>query len=309
MKNIKPLMIVASLLLSQMSFASDDDHEEGEKLFKANCAVCHGSTGGMDMTKRLAPPIAAVRMHYIGTYPDQVNFVNAVSSWVEKQDPNRSLMRGAIQKFKIMPPLSVSKDDAQKIAAYIYAGDIEELEGFREHVEEEHGKQGMGLGKQHQGMGKMQGKGMGMQGGAKHDQGMHKQMQGMGMMGMHSKGKGKRGGMGNMMQQLNITPEQQARIKPLLMQKQAIMQPLREEMHQIKQTIEQLDTASPNYKANIFSLADKKAALTHRIVIEKGEMRMKLDSLLSPAQRNQLKELKKAKKNSHGKKHKMMKMN
>jgi len=300
MKTLKPLAIVASILLSQVSFASDG-HEEGEKLYKTNCAVCHGSTGGMDMTKRIAPPIAAVRMHYIDTYPDQTNFINAVSSWVEKQDPSNSLMRGAIQKFKIMPPLSVSKEDAQKIATYIYAGDIEELEGFKEHVEKEHGKQGKGHGKKHDGMGKMHGKG-------KHHKGMHnKHMQGMHGKGMHS-GMGGKGKMGRMMQQLGITAEQKAQMKPLMMQKQATMKPLRREMHQIKQAIEQLDTASPDYKTNIFSLAEKKAALTHRMVIEKGAMRMRLDSILNPTQRAQLKKLKKSRKSFHGKKYKMMKM-
>jgi Spy/CpxP family protein refolding chaperone len=204
-----------------------------------------------------------------------------------------------------MPPLAVSKDDAQKIASYIYAGNIEELEGFKEHVEEEHGKQGKGHGKNHEGMGEMQGKGMkgmGMHGGGKHGQ-THKKMHGK---GMHGEGKGKRGGKGTMMQQLGITPEQQAQMKPLMMQKQATMKPLRQEMRQIKQAIEQLDTASPAYKENIFSLADKKAALTHRMVIEKGEMRMRLDSILNPTQRAKLKELKQARKGSHGKKHKMM---
>ena len=276
MKTLKPLLIAASILLTQASFASDK-YEEGEKLYKANCAVCHGSTGGMDMTKRIAPPIAAVRMHYIGTYPDQNSFVNAVSSWVEKQDENKSLMRGAIQKFKIMPPLAVAKEDAQKIAAYIYAGDIEELGGFKEHVEEEHEKQGMD---KHNGMKKM------------------------GDKGKNGKGSDMKG----IMQQLNVTPEQQAAMKPLMMKKRSIMQPLRQQMQQINQAINQLDTASPTYKANIFSLAEKKAGLVHRMVIEKGEMRMKMDAILSPTQHNQLKELKKAKKSSHNKMQKMINM-
>jgi len=305
MKNLKPLTIVASILLSQFTFASDG-HEEGEKLYKTNCAVCHGSTGGMDMNKRIAPPIAAVRMHYIGTYPDKTNFINAVSSWVEKQDPNKSLMRGAIQKFNIMPPLAVNKEDAQKIAAYIYAGKIEELEGFKEHVEKEHGKQSKNHGMKHeemQGMGK---KGIDMHSKSMHDQKMHKKMQNMGSM--QGANKEKRDGMGKMMQQLGITSEQQAQMQPLMMQKQATMKPLRQEMHRIKQAIEELDTTSPDYKRNIFSLAEKKAALVHRITIEKGEMRMKFDSILTPEQRALLKELKKAHKSSRGKKHGMMNM-
>ena len=209
MKNVKTLLITATLLLSHSTFASDDKHEAGEKLYKTNCAVCHGSTGGMDLNKRIAPPIAAVRLHYIDTYPDEASFVQAVSNWVEKQDESKALMRGAIQKFKIMPPLVVAKADAEKIAAYIYSGDIEKPEGFEQHVEEEHGKMGMGKGMHGQGkgkgmhgQGKGQGKGKGkhqMQG---HDMGMH-QMQGKGMMD-----KGKRMGE-KMMLQLNLSPQQQ----------------------------------------------------------------------------------------------------
>lgn len=332
MKTIKPLIIVASLLLAQTSFASEN-HEEGEKLYKANCSACHGSTGGMDMTKRLAPPIAAVRMHYIDIYPDQTSFVNAVTSWVEKQDENKSHMRGAIQKFKIMPPLSVAKDDAAKIAAYIYSGDIEKLEGFEEHVKEEHGK--MGMGKMHKGMGKgmkheegMHNKGMGK--GMMHGEGMHKEMMGgkgkmqgkgmhkgmMGMTKMHSenmrkdmkKMQGKRSAMKNIMKQLNITPEQRARIQPLMMEKKTVMMPLRQQMKQIKKNIAALDTANQNYKASIFALAEQQAGLVHRMVIEKGEMRMKLNSVLTPEQRNKLKSLKQSHKGSKGMKHKMMNM-
>jgi len=155
MKIIKPILITATLLVSQLSMANDK-HEEGEKLYQTNCAVCHGSMGGMDVAKRIAPPIAAVRMHYIESHSDEASFVQAVTAWVEKQDESKSLMRGAIRKFKIMPPVSISKEDAAKIASYIYAGDIEELEGFKEHVEEEHGKKGEGHGKGH---GKKHGKG------------------------------------------------------------------------------------------------------------------------------------------------------
>ncbi len=145
MKKIKTIFI-STLLLSQVAFADTNKYEEGEKLYKTNCAVCHGSTGGMDETKRIAPPIAAVRMHYINTYSDEDSFVQAVAGWVEKQDEEKSMMRGAIRRFNIMPPVNVANEDAEKIAAYIFAGNIEEPKGFKEHVEKEHGKQGKGKG-------------------------------------------------------------------------------------------------------------------------------------------------------------------
>jgi hypothetical protein len=197
MNIVKPILISTSILLSQASFASDNKHEEGEKLFNTHCTSCHGAAvGGMDMSKRIAPPIAAVRLHYIDIYPDEASFVGAVTSWVEKQDESKSLMRGAIQKFKIMPPLVIAKEDAAKIASFIYDGNIEKPEGFEKHVEEEHGKEGMGKGMQGEGkgqgknQGKGEGKGMGKMKGMHDGQGKGK------MKGMQGQGKGMGKGQG-----------------------------------------------------------------------------------------------------------------
>lgn len=262
MKMIKPLLIVASLFLSQASFASDDKHEAGEKLFKTYCMACHGaSVGGMDMSKRIAPPIAAVRLHYIDTYPDEASFVQAVTAWTEKQDASKSLMRGAINKFKIMPPIVVPKEDAAKIAAYIYSGDIEKPEGFEKHVEEEHGKQGKGMG---------MGKGMGDM----HSQGMRQKMHGNAEM-----------------QQLNLSPQQKQQMKALMQEKKSRIKPLQQQMRQINQNISQLDANNANYKAQVFSLANNKSKLVYRMTIEKGEMRQKIESILTPEQRTKFQQL------------------
>ena len=139
-------LITAStfILLSQTTLASDV--EEGKQLFKAHCDVCHGMAGGMNMKQRLAPPIAAVRMHYIRHYPDQASFVNAVTGWVEHQDPNKSMMRGAIRRFNIMPPIPVKKEDSIKIANYIYAGKLEMPRGMADHVRQQHKRNGMKMG-------------------------------------------------------------------------------------------------------------------------------------------------------------------
>ncbi len=127
------------LLLSQAAIASDN--EEAEHLFKIYCDVCHGMTGGMNMAKRVAPPIAAVRMHYIGRHPDKKSFIKAISGWVAKQDPGKSLMRGAIRRFNIMPPVPVSKEHAMKIADYIYEGKLQQPAGMQEHVRQQHKNQ------------------------------------------------------------------------------------------------------------------------------------------------------------------------
>ena len=133
-------------IFSSQAAQAGNDVEQGEQLYKTYCSACHGSQGGMDMNKRVAPPIIAVKMHYIGPYPDKKSFIAAVTSWVEKQDPGKTLMRGAIRRFNIMPPVSVSREDAEKIAAYIYEGNIENPAGFDKHYEEMHGKQRMNPG-------------------------------------------------------------------------------------------------------------------------------------------------------------------
>jgi len=262
MNIVKPLLIATSILLSQATFASDDKHEAGEKLFKTYCMACHGaSVGGMDMSKRIAPPIAAVRLHYIDTYPDEASFVQAVTAWTEKQDASKSLMRGAINKFKIMPPIVVPKEDAAKIAAYIYSGDIEKPEGFEKHVEEEHGKQGKGMG---------MGKGMGDM----HSQGMRQKMHGNAEM-----------------QHLNLSPQQKQQMKALMQEKKSRIKPLQQQMRQINQNISQLDANNANYKAQVFSLANNKSKLVYRMTIEKGEMRQKIESILTPEQRTKFQQL------------------
>ncbi|MCW8830492.1 MAG: cytochrome c [Gammaproteobacteria bacterium] len=139
--NITQQFSALVIFLISQSILASNLHKDGEKLYKSHCSSCHGATGGMDMSKRIAPPIAGVRLHYMAPFPDKKSFINAIVNWTQKQDPDRSLMPPAIRKFKIMPPVSVSRKQAEKIAAYIYDGDIEILDGFKEHVEQMHGKQ------------------------------------------------------------------------------------------------------------------------------------------------------------------------
>jgi len=291
MNIIKPLLISTTILLSANSFADENKHEAGEKVFKSICAACHGvAVGGMDMNKRIAPPIAGVRKHYLDVYPDEASFVQAVTSWVEKQDEHKSLMPGAIQKFKIMPPLVISKDDAAKVAAYIYAGDIEKPEGLDKHMNEMHQK--MGANEPQHDMNKMAQHNMGQHNMARQNMGQGKQMRrGKMMQQMKNSMRGRRGMNTLMMQQLNLSLEQKQKMQQLIQQKQATMQPLRNQLQQINQSVRQLDTTSADYKQKVFSYADQKAKLVYRMAIETGENRMNIESILNPQQRAKFKQI------------------
>lgn len=140
MKTTHTFLTLATFLISPITMASDATIEQGKQLYKTHCSACHGATGGMDMNKRLAPPIAGVKLHYIASHADKQPFVQAITEWLDKPDAGKSLMPGAIRKFKLMPPITVAKEDAIKIATYIYQGELDKPAGFDAHVEKMHGK-------------------------------------------------------------------------------------------------------------------------------------------------------------------------
>ena len=141
--NIPRLLFILVLALSPQ-FVLAEDVKAGKQLYKTHCEVCHGVSGGMDMKKRIAPPIAGVRRHYLASHPDKDSFVMVITDWVNKPEAGKSLMPGAVRRFDIMPPLSLAREDVEKIASYIYEGDIEKPAGFDEHVEKMHGSKSPG---------------------------------------------------------------------------------------------------------------------------------------------------------------------
>jgi len=139
MKIISFMSILSLLLFSHMSTASENKH--GKQLYLKHCNSCHGVEHGMDMSKRVAPPVFAVKRHYIGTYADKDSFVMAIADWLETRDVDNSMMRGAVRRFGVMPEVKVSRNEAEKIAEFIFEGDLKSPVGFQQHYEEMHGKQ------------------------------------------------------------------------------------------------------------------------------------------------------------------------
>ncbi len=113
-------------------------------LFKNNCLACHG--GGATHDALIAPPMIAVKKHYINSETTKEDFVNAVTAWVPNPNEALSRMPGAIRRFKLMPPLALTKEDLTLIAAFIYDNDMTKPVWFDAHEKEMH-KKGKGKGK------------------------------------------------------------------------------------------------------------------------------------------------------------------
>lgn len=134
-----------------------NDHP-GKKLMEINCYACHNPTNGQE--ERIAPPMIAIKEHYISNNTTKEQFITDVQDWIEKPSEARSKMPGAIRNFGLMPYAPFPEETVFQIADYLYDNDIEQPEWFEDHVKQERGMgRGMGQG-MGRGMGKGQGQGM-----------------------------------------------------------------------------------------------------------------------------------------------------
>ena len=157
MKNIVTVLILALFLFScktetkenykKQSKITSETHP-GKKIMEMQCYVCHNPETEHD--SRIAPPMIAIKKHYIGENTTKEAFIAAMQQWIKTPSDSIAKMPGAIRKFGIMPFASYAEADIEQIADYMYDNEIEEPSWFQEHYEEEHGKKngnGNGQGK------------------------------------------------------------------------------------------------------------------------------------------------------------------
>ncbi|EDY80781.1 Cytochrome c subfamily, putative [Verrucomicrobiia bacterium DG1235] len=93
--------------------------EIGKTKFEQICIACHQYERSGTM---LAPPAFAIQTHYKDAYgSDETAFRQAIVNWAKAPDASKTLMPGAIARFKIMPPLPLPDEDLDAIAAYLYS--------------------------------------------------------------------------------------------------------------------------------------------------------------------------------------------
>jgi len=109
---------------------------------ETQCFLCHSPTDTKN--ERVAPPMIAIKVHYIDDETSKAEFTNAMLNFLEKPSAEKAKLKGAVRKFGVMPYQHFNEEDIKKIAEYIYDYEIEEPEWFEEHFKNHGNKKGEG---------------------------------------------------------------------------------------------------------------------------------------------------------------------
>lgn len=109
---------------------TEEDHP-GKKLMETNCYVCHSPIASHD--ERLAPPMVAIKKHYIDSDTSKKEFIVSIQAWIKNPNKEDAKMFGAVKRFEVMPKQSFPEETIKLIADYMYDNEIEQPKWFKEH--------------------------------------------------------------------------------------------------------------------------------------------------------------------------------
>lgn len=100
-------------------------NSKGYELIQQKCYICHfAKPDPLKIDQMIAPPMLRVQEHYKPTYPNKNEFVNAIMAIVKNPSQEKTLMPGAVKKFKLMPKLIYEDEELRLIAETIYEYDF-----------------------------------------------------------------------------------------------------------------------------------------------------------------------------------------
>ena len=111
---------------------------DGLTLLKKHCYACHNpNTNSHDDI--IAPPLAGIKKHYSEAYPKKEDFSKAMIEFVKNPSSEKSLMKGPVKRFGLMPKPAVTDQEIQQIVTYIRDSELEKPKWFDAH-EKGHGE-------------------------------------------------------------------------------------------------------------------------------------------------------------------------
>nr|WP_321247892.1 hypothetical protein [uncultured Psychroserpens sp.] len=125
--------IVANVIERQI----EQDHP-GKQLMEIHCYVCHSATASE--AERLAPPMIAIKKHYINEGTTKEQFKAAMQEWIKNPTEENAKMFGAVRRFGVMVKVPYPEETIEQIADYMFDNKIEQPEWFDEHFKQGKGK-------------------------------------------------------------------------------------------------------------------------------------------------------------------------
>lgn len=109
-------------------------------LMVTNCYSCHDPQ--KPEGERIAPPMLAVKKHYMEGNPTEEAFVAAMVAFLKKPSADVAKMPGAVKRFGVMPNMMFPEEQVRAIASYVYRYEIDGPKWFEEHYRKHHGPGG-----------------------------------------------------------------------------------------------------------------------------------------------------------------------
>jgi len=108
---------------------------KGFQLLESNCFSCHSPNA--KGSNRVAPPMFAIKKHYIGDGIDKEQFTGSLIKYINDPSEENSVMPGAIEKFGVMPKMEFSNEQLEQIANYIYETELERPGWYQKNYQQE----------------------------------------------------------------------------------------------------------------------------------------------------------------------------
>ncbi|WP_171047139.1 Tll0287-like domain-containing protein [Mesohalobacter halotolerans] len=114
---------------------SEKEASQAFETMKTQCYTCHNPETEHD--NRIAPPMIAVKMHYLDEDTTEEEFVQSILNFVNKPTEEKSKMKGAVKRFGVMPYQKYNEAEIKAIASYMYNYKLEKPDWFDEHIKDE----------------------------------------------------------------------------------------------------------------------------------------------------------------------------
>ncbi|MDH5786264.1 MAG: cytochrome c [Chromatiales bacterium] len=127
------------LLILSLLFGSTAAMADGKEIVETRCLDCH-VIDGRGGERQAAPPMYAVWHHYRQAFPEEEQFVSAMTAWlVGEPSQYSSQMKSSIEKFGLMEKLSISEENARDVATYLYSQQFVLPEWYKKHYDRKFG--------------------------------------------------------------------------------------------------------------------------------------------------------------------------